>query len=207
MTQGTVIVGPITFSQDGFPSPLERPDVWDTLKVQDFIWEGKFEFRAACVNQNWDPKHARGQIGTTDSYVGNKPEPFDLVMYLWTAKHFADWRGFQSRFVYQGDKGKAAAVSIEHPALAVLGINAVVCLKIGMIQKVDDELLYSCTIKLRQFQPPANVAGGAITPAGADHVSPPNLPGTPPTDPNAELKATLAARQKTAADLTATLRK
>lgn len=192
MTQGNVFVGPISFNEQSFPSPIARPDLWDTLRVQGVTWTGKFEFRGACIDQKWDPKHARGQVGTVDSYVGNKPEPFDLVMYLWTDLHFAQWPSFQSLFVYQGSKGTARPTSIEHPALAVVGISAVTCLKIGIIQKVDDELLYSCTIKLRQFQPPANVSGGAITPSSASHVSPPNVPGRPPR--SAALQAALDER-------------
>jgi hypothetical protein len=196
MTQGTVLVGPIT----GLPvSPLQQPAAWDTFTVQGVSWQGKVTIRDAHVSWNWDGKHGRSTEGAADSYVGTKPEAFEVTFYLWAQTHFDQWPTFSQLFQYQGTKGLAKPMTVYHPSLALLGIDSVICLHLGGIEQVSEELLYSAKVKLRKFSPPKPAP--TISPTGADHVSPPNLPGTPPNPAIARLQAQLAERQRTIASL------
>lgn len=192
-TTGTVTVGQITFGQGTvqgqatftaaptgpIPSPLANPAAWDTVYVQGVPWQGKIEFRNPRLVQNWDAKTGRGVEGSTDSYVGIKPEGFEIVFYLWTDGHFTRWQTFSQLFKYAGAKGSATPSSIYHPCLAMVGITAVTCLELGAVLPAGDELLWSASVKLRQFRPPVPMPK-VLTPGGAASASDPNLPGSAP---------------------------
>jgi hypothetical protein len=165
----------------GFPSPITSPDPWDTIYVQGVPWVGKVRVKGAKIKQDWDKKHGRGTEGSSDSYVGSEPQPFDVTFYLWTDDHFKRWPTYQLLFTYSGAKNKASPTSIYYPSLALLGINAITCLEIGGVEPEGEDKLFSATVKLRQFRPAVVMPIAAITPNGASATSPPNLPGHPPS--------------------------
>ncbi len=159
----------VTPTTQQFVSPLRRSDVWDTFVVQGVSWVGQFEIKMACLHQKWDPKVARGQEGNTDSYVGSHPEPFEVTFMLWAQEHFDLWPAFSAPFVYSGAKLKSSPCTVYHPALSVIGIDAVVCLKMGPpVPKSPGSDMYAATVTLRQFRPAVHstvATPGGITPS------------------------------------------
>lgn len=180
------------------PSPISNPDVWDRIVVKGVTWEGKFEIKGAKQHWQWDQKHGRATEGSSDSYVGAKPEPFEITFFLWTDAHFARWPQYSALFQYQGSKGSAQPTSIYHPTLAVINIAAVTCLELGSPESSDGDM-YTCKVKLRQFRP--QISSPTISPKGAATAHPPSLPGPPPNPVVEALQAQIAQRRRTIAAL------
>jgi hypothetical protein len=165
------------------PAPWTDPASWDQITVQGVTWYGKVEVKGAKRSYKLDVKDALGIEGATTSYQGKKPPKFQVIFYLWSDTPTApggtsQWDAFLSfaqNFVYDGTKGPVTPVSIQHPALDFLGINAVLCEDIGAPEKTSDDLMFTSTIELREYFPPIDQSA-TQTPDGAA-TSNPDSPG------------------------------
>src|SRR5580704_12805562 len=175
-------------------SPISYPVNWDQISVRGVVWAGKIEIKGAKRLYKWDTKNAPGAAGATDTFRGTKPEPFDLIFYLWTDAHFSQWPTFSQLFLYQSTKGVVLPVSIYHPSLAMVGITVVRTEYVGAVEKVNDELLFSATVRVHEFAPPPPI-NTTTTPTGASVVNPPTLPGTPPNPAIVALEARIESLQ------------
>lgn len=181
-------------------SPISFPQNWDQISVRGTVWQGKIEIRGARRRYKWDTKNAPGAAGATDTFRGTKPEPFEIIFYLWTDAHFAFWPTFSSLFLYQSLKGEVLPVSIYHPSLAMIGLTVVRTEDVGAVVKVNDELLFSSTVRVHEFAPPPPV-NVTTTPTGASHVNPPSLPGFTPSPAVQSAQAALGAARAQAGAL------
>jgi hypothetical protein len=158
---------------------------------------GSIEIEGAERYYSWDPKHGKGQEGHTPTFQGNKPKPFRLVFKMWTDAQFFAWQVYQLAFQYDGTKlgVPPVPVSIQHPALAMLGISAIYCNSIGEVRKASDQLMFTSTVTVTQYlpPPPLNVAS---TPVGAITIQPINISGKAP---NPALTALVQQRDALAA--------
>ncbi len=184
-------------------SPFLSPQSWDSITVGGLTWGspslpplpgvptafadgyavqgGSIEIDGAERFYSWDPKHGKGQEGHTPTFQGNKPKPFRLIFKMWTDDQFFAWQVFQLAFQYDGTKlgVPPKPVSIQHPALTLLGISSIYCNSIGNVRKVSDQLMFQAIVTVTQYLPPPPV-NVASTPVGAITVQPINIQGVPP---------------------------
>jgi len=139
-------------------SPWSNPTAWDTLVLKPGSkpsnWYGKFDIMGAKRSYKWDVQDGLGLQGAVELYRGRTPPPFSIKFYLWADEQYASFLQFLSSFLYDPTKLNVQPVTIYHPKLTNLGIDQVICESVGAIDKESDDLMFSCTVDLREFFPP-----------------------------------------------------
>ncbi len=140
----------------------------------------KLDVKGAERGYRWDIKEGAGLQGAIETYRGRSVPPFSVTFYIWSDDMYQAFIAFLSGLFYpanfQGASnfggGQAVAklaYNIYHPKLANLSIYQVICEGIGSIDQVSDDLMFTCTIKFREFYPalpvPAQTPDKAATPA------------------------------------------
>lgn len=173
-------------------SPWAQPQLWDTLYAGGKHWPptgssffAKFEIKGLDRLYRWDIRQGYGFAGAQEWLVARDPPPFTIDFYLWSDTQYGPFLDFISVFNYDRYLLKPGqpvqGVPVYHPQLANLSLYQVICEAIGSIEKQSDDLMYKCTIKLREFFP-------AI----------PITPGAPDKAPDAEDDPQLSAQVKSA---------
>lgn len=149
-------------------TPFTDPVSWDTVRISGAPWFGKFEIKGAERSYKWDIKDGLGLQGAIETYRGQTPSPFEITFYLWTSEHFREWQIFSLFFRYDGATPGVGVkpVDIFHPALNYIGIYQVICEGIGAPEKISDDLMFSVSVKLREYFPPPQI-NTTVTPDSA----------------------------------------
>ena len=181
-------------------SPWEDPKTWDEITFGGVTWYGKFELKGWKRHYKWDVKDAAGVEGATQTYRGKRPEAFSLAFFLWTPLMWVNWKVFSIVFQYSGVKGLVIPVDVVHPAINAAGLSQVVCEDLGILERVDDTLMYSVTLRMREYFPPLPL-NATTTPPGAATTTPGGAAGTLPNPAIVALEAKIAALQAQASAL------
>lgn len=181
-------------------SPFVDPRSWDTVKVAGIPWYGKFEIRRAKRKYKWDVKDGAGIEGATQTYRGKRPETFAIEFFIWDDYMWTQWKVFSVAFQYKGIAGLVVPVSVEHPALAAIGISSIVCDDLGILEKRSDDQMWSVVVMVREYFPPL-LLNATDTPPGAAAVTAATSPGVVPNPAIAALEAKIAALQAQASAL------
>jgi hypothetical protein len=183
-----------------YASPISNPASWDSIVVQGTTWTGKVDVKRATRAYRWQNKEPPGADGEFSTFRGKKGKTFGLEFYLWTDTHFANWAVFQTNFYYQGAKaGVVNPISVQHPALAYIGINTVIVEDIGSPEKVSDDLMFKVVVTVREFMPPLPVSVTKTPTGPAATVNP--TPGTPPNPVIQSLETELNGLRTTAGNM------
>lgn len=171
------------------PSPFAFPEVWDQIVISGTRWSGKIDVRGARRAYKWDIKDAPGIQGATQTYWGWKPERFTLVFGIWTDDQYTAWTQLVPLFRYDGVKpgSRVKPVNVYHPTLDTLGITQIICLHIGAVEKMSDDLYYEVQVYVEEYAPPQQINVTQTPPAAIDTSV---VPGIPPQD-----AAEIAARE------------
>lgn len=136
---------------------------WDTIYIGGNAWRGKIEIEGAARSYKWDVKSGYGILGAQETLVAIEPPEFTITFYIWTDSQYGPFVSFlQNLFIepskFPGGSGfdpkQPKGQTIYHPQLSVLGINAVIVKSIGAIEKVSDDLVFKCAVKVQEFTPP-----------------------------------------------------
>jgi hypothetical protein len=216
----TLQIPPITIVGTGSYSPWTAPVLWDSINVAGVIYgplctetwvnaqgftvpvSGKVRVRSAKRAYRLDSKQPKGQDGWVVTYRGLKGEPFEILFYIWTQGQYDYFtESVLPLLFYSGVKNSTnpsgvQAISVVHPALFNLNINAVEVEHIGAIEPTEDgPNMYTCQVRIREYLPPP-VANTTVTPTGSKTTNAPTTPGKTP-DP------AVTARQNTISNLRA----
>lgn len=168
------------------PNPLVNEELYGCIKLAGVRSPGFVTLSGHDRNEKWDVKEADACSGATTTHKGNEIAQFTASFYLVNDPvlgndDFADWDAF-ARLIRSSlpAKGKPRALDVYHPDLAANDIHKVCCASIGGMAH-DGKGGATVTAKFIEFRPP-KPAGG--TPLGSK---------TSKADPNADLKAELAA--------------
>jgi hypothetical protein len=161
------------------PSPISNPNSWDSISISGVLWGantpygGKITVQGASRFYKIDQKDAKGQDGSTQTYVGTHPKPFRLIFEMWTSQQWAFWNSLTSPIFYMsGVLGKVIPLDIIHPATSILGINRILVDDIGQPEINEQTKMIRQVITVREFLPAAP-GNASVTPLGP----------TPPTGP------------------------
>lgn len=146
--------------------PFDNPASWDVITVGNQVWTGKIEIRGSSRWYRWQKKVARGQEGATNTYQGDKPDPFEIEFFIWTAEQYTKWISFMPVFKYFGVKGDVVPIKVYHPALALVNITAIVCDRIGAVEPRGEDKLYSVKVRVHEYVP-AKPGNATATPVAA----------------------------------------
>ena len=168
-------------------SPFLSPTSWDQITIAGSTWGtpltnaygfldgvgsgGSVEIEGAARFWRLDQKNPSGQDGAIQTYRGKKPIVFKLIFNMWTDAQFTYWISFSSNLVAE------KALDIQHPALAVLGIQSIMVKSVGAVKKVDERLMFRSVVEVHEFLPPPPVQV-TTTPLGALNVPTINIIGT-----------------------------
>ena len=165
--------------------PLRTPE--DDIYISDRVVPGVVEIKGLAAPRDWEERRGFGMMGATLRYKGQKLSHFSLVVSLYTQEHWDDWAAFAPtiRRPPPPDRGQLAAVtsipslgramrtqapplSIRHPLLEEYRIRQVVVEDVTAMTE-DDKGVWSCEIKLIQYQRPVRIlstSGGRDREAG-----------------------------------------
>lgn len=122
----------------------------------------------------FDEKNAPGTDGATLTHLGNNSAKVSVKLTLWTEDHFDGFAAFMPRLVAQTGKQRPKAVKVYHPALAAMGINALICQGVGVPELRSPGGALDVKLKFIEFLPPAAV--GPVTQKGSiDYTDPKNV--------------------------------
>ena len=166
--------------------PFAHPDTWDTIYINGTPWGtaspvgGKVTVRGASRFYKIDQKDAKGQDGSTQTYVGTHPKAFRIIFGLWTSAQWAYWNQLIiSAFYYSGVIGKVYPVPIYHPATSLVGITTIITDDIGAPEIDDRTKEATIVVTVREYYPAAP-GNASVTPVGPAAPS----PGAPGFTPN-----------------------
>lgn len=149
-----------------FSNPLDSPDPWDVVILAGQPSPGIAVVSGAGVPRKLDIREGSGMSGATVTYKGDKVSQFTVTLSLVTTDDWAkffEWRKLLAR----PPRGAAAkALAIYHPALAYLGIDAVLIEDESQAEPADETGLYKVPIKMCQWRKPTPAIG---TPGGAEN--------------------------------------
>lgn len=141
----------------------------------------------------WDVKEGKGTQGATLTLQGAPLSKGSITFQLWTSEHFVEWRSFVLESLKYNPKNvNKQALSIYHPSLADIDINAVVTAKISPIRGTPSRL-YVVTVDFIEWMAPPKKSI-VKTPPGATANDNSKSPGIPPDPVSAANQATIADR-------------
>jgi hypothetical protein len=177
----------VTLGASGILSPILYPQAYDVIQVGTVVSPGVCYLSGFKRVHEFDKKKGKGTQGATLTFV-QKPPMEGTVKFLLgytpasgvPVDMFAEWGPFAAQLKYDPTKKTVQAVDVYHPSLAFLDATSFVCTEIGglEIEGEPGHQLYSITIKLCEYNPPAKKSAvGTPTTAIA------NASGDAPTQP------------------------
>lgn len=170
------------------PNPFLNESLFDAIFLGNKRSPGFVTLSGHDRNQKWDIKEPDGHGGATTTWKGETVTQFSASFYLvydpvQGFDEFADWDAFAAHIRSMLPKtGKPRAMDIYHPDLARNDIKSVQQASIGGLTH-DGKGGATVVVKFLEWRPPKKKPANA-TPAGST---------TKPVDPNADVKAELAA--------------
>jgi hypothetical protein len=154
---------------------------------------GGIEVKGASRFYKIDQKDAKGQDGSTQTYVGSHPKTFRLVFRMWTSLQWAYWNtGILPFFYYSGVINKVVPLALVHPATAIVGINSVLTDDIGCPEVDESTKMTTQIITVREYLPAA-LGNASVTPVGPP--PPPSFVGYTPSPKIAQNQAIIQQLQ------------
>lgn len=148
---------------DAAVSPFsgQETDFWGSINVNGVQFtsptDGYFVIKGAERAFKWDIQDGLMLIGATEFFRGRTPPQFTLECSFWEHAQYARFLELIKPFNYNPQLASPLAairaVTIYHPALDAIGINAVICEGIGAPEQVSDDHMWKATIKLREYFP------------------------------------------------------
>jgi len=175
------------------PNPIDNETLYDSILLANVRSPGQVTLSGHDRNQKWDVKDADGSGGASTTYKGEQIAQFTASFYLvkdpvLDLDEFAEWATFAAIIRSSlPNSGKPKALDIYHPDLAANDIKSVCQASIGGMVH-DGKGGATVAVKFIEFRP-AKKKGGA--PSGSKS-------NPKPPDPNADLKAQVAALLKEA---------
>ncbi len=167
-------------------NPIDNESLYDSILLANKRSPGFVTLSGHDRNQKWDIKQADGHGGASTTYKGEEIAQFTASFYLvkdpvLDLDEFAEWGAFASLIRRSlPPKGKPKALDVYHPDLAANDIKSVCQASIaGMVH--DGKGGATVAVKFIEYRPPKKKGG---VPSGSI---------TKPPDPNADLKARIAA--------------
>lgn len=169
--------------------PWSDPVSWDTILVSGKPWGtgtlvgGGILVRGATRFYRIDQKDAKGQEGSTQTYLGTRPKPFKLVFRMWTTKQFQYFNTqILPLFFYTGNFSSGQQVytiPIAHPQCAMCNIASVLTDEIGPIEVDEHTKMLHFTIGVREYYP-AQPGNASTTPTAPNPNAGTGKPGYAP---------------------------
>ncbi len=169
-------------------NPIDNAELYDTVLLAGKRSPGFVTLSGHDRNQKWDVKAADGAGGASTTYKGEEIAQFTASFQLvkdpvLDLDEFAEWSDFAAILRSTlPPKGKPKALDIYHPDLAANDIKSVCQASIGGMVH-DGKGGATVAVKFIEYRP-AKKKGGS--PSGSTTT-------TKPPDPNADLKAKVAA--------------
>jgi hypothetical protein len=170
------------------PNPIDNEELYDSILLANTRSPGLVTLSGHDRNEKWDVKDADGAGGASTTYKGEQIAQFTASFYLvkdpvLDLDEFAAWETFATLIRSSlPSKGTPKALDIYHPDLAANDIKSVCKASIGGMAH-DGKGGATVAVKFIEFRP-AKKKGGA--PKGSKS-------SPKPPDPNADLKAQVAA--------------
>lgn len=132
--------------------PITNPGAWYVMKVGGTPTPGKCEVTAERVNRI-NVLMGLGSDGASTVYVGREVIVAQATFWAWQTSHFTAWDPILALFKYDPARGvPVRAVDIYHPALADLGVRAMLCKKLST-WKHEGKGLYTRAVELVEYKP------------------------------------------------------
>lgn len=179
MADATFDVNPLTLGRD-----------WDTVRVGGKYPPGMVKLTGFERSFGWDVKKGKGQKGAVITLSEYPPAKGSIQIYVWEEAHFAQLNEFLEIFRYDESKKPAerrtTAIDIWHPSLDRVGVDSVVCEKLGPLVH-EGKGLYSQKVDLLEYWPPPKKKDESTTPKGSKSDAGKKKTGAS-TDPIADAK-------------------
>jgi hypothetical protein len=175
------------------PNPIDDEDLFNAIFLAGVRSPGLVTLSGHDRDQNWDIKKADGQGGASTDWKGEEIAQFQASFYLLVdpvqgVDEFAEWDDFADVIRSSlPSTGTIKALDIYHPDLARNDIKSVSQAKIGGLTH-DGKGGATVVVKFLEYRPPKKKGG---SPNGSKSGA--SKKTAPKPDPNADLKAEIAA--------------
>lgn len=149
---------PIPFDEDGRTES-------DSIRIAGEWCPGLAYPRGAGTPRIWDKRAGFGLYGRTLVYIGSDLSEFDIDITVWKQRQIDEWKLFYKKYLRDGGPespmfGKAfganatRAVGLYHPALALLGINAMIVRNCTAFEQHEDAEsgMWGCTLSVTHWR-------------------------------------------------------
>lgn len=175
----------ITAGSGGVPDPMTPGGsaAWRTYKINGVVCPGVIAIDGIHGFERetgWDKKKGKGAGGATLTMTTWPPAEGSITSWFYGKGQIPAWEDFTAILEYHSDKvANTPSASIEHPALQINDITAVVVHKVGIVRHLGRQL-YSVTVDYIEWlpPPPATIVSTPIKPSNDQ----PDLPGDVPQD-------------------------
>lgn len=156
----------------GSPNPLDQSDAWDVVVLAGQASPGPPGYAVvtgAGTPRKLDERDGHGQSGATIAYTGDKISKFTVTIYLVETSDWNAWWQWRQLLAKPPAGTIPQALSIYHPVLAELGIDAVIIEEEGQPEPDGDTGLWKVPIKMAQYRKPTPALA---VPQGASFADP-----------------------------------
>jgi hypothetical protein len=132
--------------------PITNPAAWSSMKVGGTPTPGKCIVSAERVYRI-NKMMGLGADGASTVFVGRQIVEAKATFWAWQVDHFTAWDALKVLLTYEPTKGTPVrAVDIYHPAIADLGVRAMLVEKLSTWTH-EGKGLYSRTLDLVEYKP------------------------------------------------------
>jgi len=146
----------------------DEPEVWDRVILGPFILPGVVDVHEPMLEEVVDVKKPTGGSGAVVTFLGPAPVSFDIVMTLYNAAHWEDFKIIAPQLRPLAGKGARKAYGIIHPKINVWGVTSVLLVKMKGPQQGSVKGTYQVTLSCLEFT--ALPKTSIVTPKKADPV-------------------------------------
>lgn len=141
-------------AESAIPFWGDVPEAWDTLVIAGIVMPGLVRVRGN-VGQRWDQRTTPGKNGIRLTTLGYDAAPISITLRMWMPDHLRDFEQLVRRIRprFRGFRGKFLpedAITLEHPAVALYDITAVVVTKLGFPEPQDKDI-YDVNIECIEY--------------------------------------------------------
>ena len=142
---------------------------WDYVTLGGFVLPGILEEPPKVeVSRKVDKKNGAGLDGATLTWQGYDPAEFSVRLLLWTPDHWDAWQTLLPFILPRPGKPPADPFTIDHPALAAMGVDKVMVTKVTAPEKAGKPGVMRVTLTCQHWvkskktgtTTPKKVAGG-----------------------------------------------
>lgn len=135
------------------PSPLDNPDVWDFVWIEDVKLPCLKKIPEISVGRKVDVKAKAGSDNVTITDKGQDVNKVKITLTFWLSEHFETWDEIKDLVSARKRARDRRPLAVYHPALAQLGVNVIYTERVHGMKHVEHGM-YEVTIDAYEYRDP-----------------------------------------------------